>query len=145
MDFEEQEDPIQSEEVEEPAPVKRRGRPKGVKNKPKDAPPLDTINAINDRIALLEAAATREPVSSLGSVKMKTKAPTHPRESRKEPVRLVGSPTSAARQLCEILRRDGILPAAPPQPSAHSPEPYVDRARETQRQKRDALYASFLS
>ena len=133
MDFEENEDPIESEEVEETAP-KRRGRPPGVKNKPKDAPPLDTINAINDRIALLEAAA------SVPNVKMKTKAPP-----RKEPVRLVGSPTSAARQLCEILRRDGILPAAPPQPSAHSPEPYVDRARETQRQKRDALYASFLS
>ena len=130
MDFEESEATRESEN-EEPDVPKRRGRPPGVKNKAKETPPTDAVNALQDRIAFLEAA----------SVKMKTKPP--PR--KREPIHLIGSPTNAGRQLCEILRRDGILPAAPPPTRDPSPEPYVDRARETQRQKREALYASFLS
>jgi hypothetical protein len=80
-------------------------------------------SALQDRIAFLEAAAKK--------VVMKP-----PR--KKEPFHIVGSPTNAAKQLCEILRRDGVLP---PAPEAMEP-PYVPA--HTARQKREALYATFL-
>jgi hypothetical protein len=122
MDFEED----QESETEEEVP-KRRGRPVGAKNKPKEAPPppptpTDVYSALQERIAYLEASAK----------KVAMKQP--PR--KKEPIRLVGSPTNAAKQLCEILRRDGVLP-----PAREQEPPYV---RESARQKREALYASFL-
>jgi hypothetical protein len=124
MDFEED----NRESEEEPEVPKKRGRPAGAKNKPKEAP-TDVYSALQDRIAFLEASAKK--------VAMK------PPPRKKEPFHLVGSPTNAAKQLCEILRRDGVLPPAPPPSRVTSPEPpYV---RETARQKREAIYASFLS
>jgi hypothetical protein len=119
MDFEED----NRESEEEPEVPKKRGRPAGAKNKPKEAPPTDVYSALQDRIAYLEASAK----------KVATKPPR-----KKEPMHLVGSPTNAAKQLCEILRRDGVLP---PAPDAMEP-PYVPA--HTARQKREALYASFL-
>jgi hypothetical protein len=118
MDFEED----NRESEEEPEVPKKRGRPAGAKNKPKEAP-TDVYSALQDRIAYLEASAK----------KVATKPPR-----KKEPMHLVGSPTNAAKQLCEILRRDGVLPLAP---DAMEP-PYVPA--HTARQKREALYASFL-
>ena len=121
MDVEE--DNRESETEEEPEVPKKRGRPTGAKNKPKEAPPptpADVYSALQDRIAYLEASAKK--------VAMKP-----PR--KKEPFHIVGSPTNAAKQLCEILRRDGILPPAPVNSSQ----------RETPMQTRRALYASFLS
>jgi hypothetical protein len=122
MDFEEDRESGTEEEV-----PKRRGRPVGAKNKPKEAPPppptpTDVYSALQERIAYLEASAKK--------VAMK------PPPRKKEPMRLVGSPTNAAKQLCEILRRDGVLPPAQ--------EPESPHVRETARQKREALYASFL-
>jgi hypothetical protein len=127
MDVEE--DHRESETEEELEVPKKRGRPTGAKNKPKEAPsvvpnPPDVYSALQDRIAFLEAAAKK--------VAMKP-----PR--KKEPFHIVGSPTNAAKQLCEILRRDGVLPPAPEATEA----PYVPA--HTARQKREALYASFLT
>jgi hypothetical protein len=125
MDVEE--DNRESETEEELEVPKKRGRPIGAKNKPKEPPPPptppDVYSALQDRIAYLEASAKK--------VVMKP-----PR--KKEPFHLVGSPTNAAKQLCEILRRDGVLPPAPEATEA----PYVPA--HTARQKREALYASFL-
>ena len=111
------------EEVEVAEAPRKRGRPTGAKNKPREAPPNppDVYSALQDRIAHLEASANK--------VVMK------PQPRKRPQPHLVGSPTHAARQLCEILRRDGILPPAPVTPPP----------RETRRQTREALYASFLS
>jgi hypothetical protein len=127
MDVEE--DHRESETEEELEVPKRRGRPVGAKNKPKEAPPptpADVYSALQDRIAFLEASR------ALAIAKKVTMKPP----KKKEPIRLVGSPTNAAKQLCEILRRDGVLP-----PAREPEPPYV---RESARQKREALYASFL-
>jgi hypothetical protein len=112
---------IEEEEVE--VIPRKRGRPTGAKNKPKELPPNppDVYSALQARIAHLEASANK--------VVMK------PQPRKKPPPHIVGSPTHAAKQLCEILRRDGILPPAP----VNSPQ------RETPMQTRRALYASFLS
>jgi hypothetical protein len=109
------------EEVEVAEAPRKRGRPTGAKNKPKAPPNPDVYSALQDRIAHLEASANK--------VVMK------PQPRKKPQPHLVGSPTHAARQLCEILRRDGILPPAPVTPPP----------RETRRTTREALYASFLS
>jgi hypothetical protein len=121
MDFEESRD-SETEEPEVPEVPKKRGRPTGAKNKPKEAPPPpippDLYSALHERIANLEASAKKIVMKS--------------HSIKKEPK--VSSPTNTARQLCEILRRDGIFPPAP-----------AARPRDTQRQMREALYASFLS
>jgi hypothetical protein len=120
-----EEDTRETETEEELDVPKKRGRPAGAKNKPKAPPPTppDVYSALQERIAYLEASAKK--------VVMKP-----PR--KKEPMHLVGSPTNAAKQLCEILRRDGVLPPAPEPTEA----PYVQA--HTARQKREAIYASFL-
>ena len=75
----------------EPDAPKKRGRPAGAKNKPKEQPqPPDVYSALQERIAILEEFA-KKPV----------KAP--------KGIQLSGSPTSAARQLCERLQ----IPMAP--------------------------------
>ena len=122
----------------EPDAPKKRGRPAGAKNKPKEQPqPPDVYSALQERIAFLEEFA-KKPV----------KAP-------KKGIQLSGSPTSAARQLCERLqipmapeRAGGRQPKAPRErPTASPADAFLDnmhRAREERRHKREEFYASFL-
>ena len=115
-------------EVAQPDAPKKRGRPAGAKNKPKEQPePPDVYSALVERIATLEDFAKKKPV----------KAP-------KKGIQLSGSPTSAARQLCERLQ----IPNAPrKRPTASPAGAFLDnlhRAREERRYRREEFYASFL-
>ena len=122
----------------EPDAPKKRGRPAGAKNKPKEQPePPDVYSALVERIVTLEDFAKKKP------------------RPPKTTIQLTGSPTSAARQLCERLqipnapeRAGERQPNAPRErPTASSADAFLDnihRAREEQRQKRERLYASFL-
>ena len=120
----------------EPDAPKKLGRPAGAKNEPKEQPePPDVYSALWERIVTLEDfAPTRPP---------------------KNTIQLTGSPTSAARQLCDRLqipnapeRAGGRQPNAPRErPTASPADAFLDnihRARAEQRQKRERLYASFL-
>ena len=126
-------------EVAQPDAPKKRGRPVGARNKPKEQPqPPDVYSALQERIAFLEEFAKKPP-------------PKPPKKT----IKLSGSPTSAARQLCERLqipmapeRAGGRQPKAPRErPTASPADAFLDnihRARAEQRQKRERLYASFL-
>ena len=123
----------------EPDAPKKRGRPAGAKNKPKEQPePPDVYSALVERIVTLEDFAKKKP----------TRPP-------KTTIQLTGSPTSAARQLCDRLqipnapeRAGGRQPnASRERPTASPADAFLDnihRARAEQRQKRERLYASFL-
>ena len=124
----------------EPDAPKKRGRPAGAKNKPKEhVPPPDVYSALQERIAYLEEFA-------------KKKTPAKP---PKKTIQLSGSPASTARQLCERLqipmapeRAGGRQPTAPRvRPTASPADAFLDnmhRAREERRHKREEFYASFL-
>ena len=123
----------------EPDAPKKRGRPAGAKNKPKEhVPTADVYSALQERIAFLEEFAKKP----------------HPKPPKKT-IQLSGSPTSAARQLCERLqipmtpeRAGGRQPNAPRErPTASPADAFLDnmhRAREERRLKREEFYASFL-
>ena len=120
------------------APRPKRGRPVGARNKPKEpAQPPDVYSALVERIVTLEDFAKKKP------------------RPPKTTIQLTGSPTSAARQLCDRLqipnapeRAGGRQPNAPRErPTASPADAFLDnihRARAEQRQKRERLYASFL-
>ena len=111
------------------APKKLKGgRPAGAKNKPKEQPqPPDVYSALQERIAFLEDFAKKKPV-----------------RASKKTMQLTGSPTNAARQLCERLQ----IPNAPRErPTASPADAFLDnlhRAREERRYRREEFYASFL-
>ena len=123
----------------EPDAPKKRGRPAGAENKPKEQPqPPDVYSALQERIAVLEDFAKKKPV-----------------KASKKTMQLTGSPTNAARQLCERLqipnepeRAGRGQPNAPRERPTTSPaDAFLDnmhRAREERRQKREEFYASFL-
>ena len=116
------------EEVTQPDAPKKRGRPAGARNKPKEQPqPPDVYSALVKRIATLEDFAKKKP----------------PKPTKKT-MQLTGSPTNAARQLCERLQ----IPNAPRErPTASPADAFLDnmhRAREERRHKREEFYASFL-
>jgi hypothetical protein len=116
-------------EVAQPDAPKKRGRPVGARNKPKEQPqPPDACSALVERIATLEDFAKKKPV-----------------KASKKTRQLTGSPTNAARQLCERLQ----IPMTPnaPGPTASPADAFLDnmhRAREERRHKREEFYASFL-
>ena len=120
-------------------PRPKRGRPVGARNKPKEQPePPDVYSALVERIATLEDFAKKKPV-----------------KASKKTMQLTGSPTNAARQLCERLqipnepeRAGGRQPNAPRErPTASPADAFLDnlhRAREERRYRREEFYASFL-
>ena len=123
--------PASSSSQETRAPSRR-------KNNLKEQPP-DVYVALQERIASLEASVKKQAKPS------------------KKSIQLSGSPTSAARQLCEHLQipqapvaRAPRQPRAPREQVAPPPSPAdafletIHRAREERRQQRGNLYASFL-
>ena len=117
------------EEVTQPDAPKKRGRPAGARNKPKEQPqPPDVYSALVERIATLEDYAKKKPV-----------------KASKKNIQLTGSPTNAAQQLRERLQ----IPMTPnaPRPTASPADSFLDnmhRAREERRHKWVEFYASFL-